>query len=80
MRRLATKDVLTYAKAFVMGGSRKTKQTSLFFKKINLREGFITRLLDCIDFEKLPVTLMNVIGWHIQIWEALLANINANPL
>ncbi|KAH3697093.1 hypothetical protein DPMN_084578 [Dreissena polymorpha] len=49
-------------------------------ERINLQTGLRDRLLRCDDCDHFPPAMMWIKGWPIQLWEALLANIDAKAL
>lgn len=48
--------------------------------RIVMRQNLRERLLDEVDFNEFPPPTTNIRGWPLQLWEALLANIDAKSL
>ena len=48
--------------------------------RMRMRTPFRKRLLNCVDFSKFPPPTMHINGWPIQLWEALIVNIDAKIL
>ncbi|XP_045207597.2 uncharacterized protein LOC123559660 [Mercenaria mercenaria] len=46
-------------------------------ERYSLRRDLRKRLLECVDFKSFPPPTSYVRGWPIQLWEALLANMDA---